>query len=76
MGVMQLWNLLKESSVLKVIEGETEHGRIVAEAEGKVIAVDLSVWICEATQQMDIRQAFEGDDSTLSLKVVFERVCR
>ena len=49
-------------------------GQIAREVEGKVIAVDLSFWVVQASTQPALQELFRNSPSEACLKVVFERV--
>ena len=39
-----------------------------------MIAVDLSIWLVEASENLMVKEAFNNDTEAMCLKVVFERV--
>jgi hypothetical protein len=74
MGVVQLWNVLQGEGLVESLSGSVpeEHRRLVDEVDGKVLAVDLSVWIMQATAQTALFELFTPEEA--AIKVCLERV--
>lgn len=62
---------LEKADAVTNIEGS--QADVAAEVEGKVIAVDLSVWLVQATTQTALYEAY-GSPHAACLKIVFDRV--
>lgn len=75
MGVKQLWSLLQGERILEKTQGANPeaHLDIVHEVDGKVIAVDLAMWMMQADQQQALLPHFSKEERCV--KVAFERVC-
>jgi hypothetical protein len=78
MGVSDLWHFLRASGAMREWSAESEGPAAVqkacaAQVEGLVVAVDLSLWACQALSQPDLGEAFKRDEARV-LKVVFDRV--
>jgi flap endonuclease GEN len=73
MGVNQLWKLLEESGLVDRLQGTdpSDHAALVAEVEGKVIAVDLAMWIMQARESGALSEHFSPEEA--AAKVAFER---
>jgi flap endonuclease GEN len=73
MGVKQLWPLLEEANVVERWSGSDPASlrSLAAELEGSVVAVDLSMWLMEATTQGALAPHFSPVES--AAKVAFER---
>ncbi|KAK9836481.1 hypothetical protein WJX74_001392 [Apatococcus lobatus] len=74
MGFKEIWNLLRSDGRLVELVGVEDHSQIAKEVEGKVIAVDLSFWVVQASTQPALQEVFRNSPSEACLKVVFERV--
>ncbi|KAK9866620.1 hypothetical protein WJX84_011606 [Apatococcus fuscideae] len=74
MGFKEIWNLLRSEGWLTELAGVDDHLQIAKEVEGKVIAVDLSFWVVQASTQPALQEVFRNSPSEACLKVVFERV--
>ena len=73
MGVASLWNLLRSQGLVTELKGsEGQHPDIVQLFSGKVIAIDLSIWIFQATNERNLQEHFGVQASCA--KVAFERV--
>ena len=72
MGVAQLWQALsKDPTIVQRWNGKEHATAAAAEIEGKVIAVDLSMWIFQAQLQEKIQEHFSKTEC--AMKVAFER---
>lgn len=73
MGISSLWKLLAEEGILRKLVGSSpeEHSSLLAELDGKVIAIDLSAWIMQADQQMALSPHFSRTERCM--KVALER---
>ena len=76
MGVAGLWKLLRSQGLVTEYNGsEGQHPDIVQLVAGKVIAVDLSLWVFQARFEPNLRQNFTSESAACA-KVAFERVRR
>ena len=77
MGVSELWSLLRSEGMVREWNSETDGQRaqkVVAEKlEGKVVAVDISSWTCQAFLQGALREVFDSEEQCV-VKVAFDRV--
>lgn len=73
MGVTALWQTLKKVGAVKQLSGRDEHAEIVAECDGKVVAVDSSTWLFQAMTQQALTDVFFTNEAVVC-KVFFERV--
>lgn len=77
MGVSELWSLLRSEGMIREWNCETDGQKVqkvVAEKlEGKVVAVDISLWTCQAFTQGVLKEVFESDEQRV-VKVAFDRV--
>lgn len=73
MGVKQLWPLLEEADVVVRWNGAdpASLAALASELEGTVLAVDLSMWLMQATEQGALAPHFSAVES--AAKVAFER---
>ena len=74
MGVKTLWQLLEAEGLLAHWRGSDaqEHRLIVEEVEGKVVAVDLAMWIMQARESGALAEHFTPEEA--AAKVALERV--
>ena len=74
MGVNSLWKLLRSEGLVTELDGSSkeQHAKIVELVAGKVIAVDLSLWVFQARSELNLRQHFS--EAAACVKVAFERV--
>ena len=73
MGVVHFWEALRHEGLVKQLTAEKGEDREIANAvDGRVLAVDLSVWVLQAGLQQD-RQVHFGPTQS-ALKLCFERV--
>eukprot|EP00201_Polytomella_parva_P004210 CAMPEP_0175085242 /NCGR_PEP_ID=MMETSP0052_2-20121109/28544_1 /TAXON_ID=51329 ORGANISM="Polytomella parva, Strain SAG 63-3" /NCGR_SAMPLE_ID=MMETSP0052_2 /ASSEMBLY_ACC=CAM_ASM_000194 /LENGTH=1496 /DNA_ID=CAMNT_0016357211 /DNA_START=31 /DNA_END=4522 /DNA_ORIENTATION=+ len=70
MGIKHLWSLFGDFT--NEITGDIP--KILKILEDKVLAVDLSIWILEATKQEELNKVYAADAAIL--KTVFERSCQ
>ena len=77
MGVSDLWTLLRSEGMVRESNCETDGQlaqKVVAEKlEGKVVAVDVSLWTCQALTQGAIMDVFPSEEARV-VKVAFDRV--
>lgn len=75
MGVTNLWRSLEHGGAVWRLDGSTpaQHEALTAELEGKVLAVDLSVWIMQAQTQPALLENYHSPHAR-ALKIVFDRV--
>ncbi|CAL8471936.1 g11478 [Coccomyxa elongata] len=77
MGVSELWSLLRSEGMIREWNCETDGQKVqkvVAEKlEGKVVAVDISLWTCQAFTQGVLKEVFESDEQRV-VKVAFDRI--
>ncbi|BDA47624.1 probable flap endonuclease GEN-like 1 at N-terminal half [Coccomyxa sp. Obi] len=77
MGVSELWSLLRSEGMVREWNCETDGQKaqkVVAEKlEGKVVAVDISLWTCQALTQGALKEVFESDEQRV-VKVAFDRI--
>ena len=70
MGVSELWSLLRSEGMVREWNSETDGQRaqkVVAEKlEGKVVAVDISSWTCQAFLQGALRKCLTVRSSVWS----------
>lgn len=74
MGVKQLWPLLNNYGVVEKWDAAadaTAVRRLAEEVDGKVIAVDLPMWVMQATEQTELGPHFSTESA--AVKVAFER---
>ena len=71
MGVKQLWKLLKNADLVENWDASTVPA-LAQELEGKVLAVDLSMWLMQASEQVALTPHFNLAEG--AAKVAFERV--
>ncbi|KAK9818436.1 hypothetical protein WJX72_012549 [[Myrmecia] bisecta] len=73
MGVSHLWQLLREEGLVATWKGnEGQHTAIAPEIDGQAVAVDLSLWLMQASSQPDLIANFPNPEERC-LKVAFER---
>jgi hypothetical protein len=74
MGVKSLWQLINGANLVEQWNGQnpTHVPAIAAELDGSVLAVDLSMWIMQATGQQELNVYCNADEA--AAKVAFERV--
>ena len=75
MGVKRLWEALESNNLIEQFIGVNNNADIPVLArslDGKVLAVDLSMWILQAGQQADLQHLFSQEEA--AAKVAFERV--
>ena len=67
--------LLRDEGLVETIEAEDRdaHPDLLRRVRGKTVAVDLSIWIFEATSQRELAEIFTPAGQVA--KVVFERAC-
>ncbi|KAL6753192.1 hypothetical protein V8C86DRAFT_3140226 [Haematococcus lacustris] len=70
MGVAQLWKTLRDAGCVQDFAGATLD--VPRDVDGKVVAVDASVWIMEASQQANLQGVIYGTNARIA-KVVLER---
>lgn len=77
MGVSELWSLLRSEAMVREWNCETngqKAQKVLAEKlEGKVVAVDISLWTCQAFTQGVLKEVLESDEQRV-VKVAFDRV--
>lgn len=72
MGITSLWALLNAEGLAPKLEGVNgEHPDIMRHVSGRAVAVDLSVWLMQATNQAATHGLFSEEGR--AMKVVFER---
>ncbi|GAB4815602.1 hypothetical protein N2152v2_002648, partial [Parachlorella kessleri] len=73
MGVKQLWQLLQGEGLLVKRFGSNpdDYPHLIREVDGKVVAVDLSMWAMQADQQLALLPHFSREERCI--KVAFER---
>lgn len=74
MGVKSLWQLINGANLIQQWSGQnpTDVPAIAAEMEGKVLAIDLSMWIMQAGEQLALIPHCNQVEA--AAKVAFERV--
>lgn len=75
MGVTTLWKVLREEGLVQTFSGADggAGGAIAAQVDGSAVAVDLSLWLCQAEAQPDLAGLGMSRESRC-IKVAFERV--
>jgi hypothetical protein len=53
--------------------GENAQREVASQLEGRVVAVDISLWVCQATQHTVLMEVFDNEDAS-AVKVCFDRV--
>jgi len=72
MGVKNLWQVLDEAGLLVDWTGDASSARLLScDLNAKVIAIDLSMWIMQASEQEALLPHFSQDAA--HAKVAFER---
>jgi hypothetical protein len=76
MGVKYLWHSLNKANLIQEWNGKdpTDLPIIAAEMEGKVLAIDLSIWSMQAGEQLALIPLCNQVEA--AAKVAFERVSR
>ena len=74
MGVKSLWQSLIGADLVEQWNGQNpaDIPAIAAELDGKVFAVDLSMWVMQAGEQIALTPYCNQDEA--AAKVAFERV--
>lgn len=75
MGNPQIWKILDANGLVKKIQPQEPNGqqRISREVEGKLVAVDLSLWLMQAISSAELTRHIHSQNARCA-KVVFERV--
>ena len=73
MGITHLWPTLRSIDACDEWRGASETVDMVAQIDGKAIAVDITIWMCEAMTQPALKEVFDSDTACV-LKVCFDRV--
>ena len=71
MGVKQLWQLLKNADLVESWDASNVPA-LAQELDGKVLAVDLSMWLMQAGEQTALQAHM--DTTEAAAKVAIERV--
>jgi hypothetical protein len=74
MGVKSLWQALIGADLIEQWNGQTPTAMpaLAAELDGKVLAVDLSMWVMQAGEQAALTPYCTQEEA--AAKVAFERV--
>jgi hypothetical protein len=72
MGIKGLWSLI--SADVEILSGDPSPAKVARIVDGKRIAVDLSVWMCQAENMGNPAYASKTNREHRIIKVVFERV--
>lgn len=75
MGNPQLWKYLSQQGAVKKVKGEdcNGHNRMIRELEDKMVAVDLSCWLMQASTNSELAKTINSPASRCA-KVVFDKV--
>lgn len=73
MGVKVLWQALQEAGLVQVLNGPADMPTILHQVEGHAVAVDITIWMCEAMTQPALKEVFTSNRARV-LKVCFDRV--
>lgn len=75
MGNPQLWRYLKDQGALKSVKGGERNCQLkmLQELEDKLVAVDLSCWLMQASTNCELAKTFHSPASR-SARVLFDRV--
>lgn len=70
-----MWKILDADGLIRKIKSQEPNGqqRISREVEGKLVAVDLSLWLMQAINSADLTKHVHTQTARC-VKVVFERV--
>jgi len=74
MGVKSLWQSIKGADLIQQWNGKdpTDVPAIAAEMEGKVLAIDFSMWVMQAGEQIEL--SHYTNQAEAAAKVAFDRV--
>ena len=74
MGCHDLWKCLATAGLIESLKGGTrgDYERILKELQGKIVAVDCSVWLFEVKSIAQLRKSFATETAAF-LKVIFEK---
>lgn len=77
MGVSDLWNLLRSEGMVREYNCETDgqlaQKKVAEKLEGKIVAVDVSLWTCQALTQAALQEVYPTEEARV-VKVAFDRV--
>ena len=75
MGCSDLWKRLAAEGCIESLNGGTrgDYEKILKEIQGKILAVDSSVWLMEVKSQAQLRQSLRTEMAAF-LKIILERV--
>ena len=73
MGVYKLWDDLRQAGAVVDLAGKECEREIAQTVDGLTIAVDVSIWMVQASMQPNLAEVFESPLARV-LKVCFDRV--
>ena len=73
MGIYKLWDDLRQAGVVVDLAGKDCEREIAQAVDGLTIAVDVSIWMVQASMQPNLAEVFESPVARV-LKVCFDRV--
>ncbi|KAK9905956.1 hypothetical protein WJX75_009484 [Coccomyxa subellipsoidea] len=77
MGVSDLWNLLRSEGMVREYNCETDgqlaQKKVAEKLEGKIVAVDVSLWTCQALTQAALQEVYPTEEARV-VKVAFDRI--
>jgi hypothetical protein len=73
MGITKLWADLRQAGLVVELNGKECEKEIAHTVDGLTIAVDVSIWMFQASMQPNLAEVFESPTARV-LKVCFDRV--